>query len=90
MVRKINPFILALLGTVLFLYSCNKETTSIYLDQNKAMLDTEKHYIMLQNYVQGMKAFLQETFVLNDQEALSMIFVGIADLAPIPDGLNHD
>ncbi|MBP6144456.1 MAG: hypothetical protein KA445_02355 [Sediminibacterium sp.] len=49
-------------------------------DENKAMLDTEKHYNMLQNYVQEMKDFLQETFTLNDQEALSMIFSGIGDL----------
>lgn len=49
-------------------------------DENNAMLDTEKHYIMLQNYVQEMKGFLQETFTLNGQEALSMIFSGIGDL----------
>ena len=54
--------------------------SNLTYDQNKAMLDTEKHYIMLQNYVQGMKVFLQETFTLNDQEALSMIFGGIGDL----------
>ena len=54
--------------------------SNLTYDQNKAMLDTEKHYIMLQNYVQGMKAYLQETFTLNDQEALSMIFGGIGDL----------
>jgi hypothetical protein len=54
--------------------------SNLTYDENKAMLDTEKHYIMLQNYVQGMKVFLQETFTLNDQEALSMIFGGIGDL----------
>lgn len=49
-------------------------------EENKAMLGAEKHYIMLQNYIQEMKVFLQETFTLNDQEALSMIFEGISDL----------
>jgi hypothetical protein len=42
MVRKINPFILALLGSIMFLYSCNKETTYIYLDQNKVSADQIK------------------------------------------------
>lgn len=49
-------------------------------EENKAMLGAEKHYIMLQNYIEEMKAFLQETFTLNDREALSMIFEGISDL----------
>jgi hypothetical protein len=54
------------------------------------MSNSEKHYIMLENYVHQMKEFLQETFTLTDEEALSMIFAGIGDLAPEPDITNKD
>lgn len=47
---------------------------------NSTMSNSEKHYIMLENYVHQMKEFLQETFTLTDEEALSMIFAGIGDL----------
>ena len=49
-------------------------------EENKLLGESGKHYLMLQNYIEEMKAFLQETFTLNDQEALSMIFEGISDL----------
>lgn len=64
--------------------------SNLTYEENKLMGESDKHYIMLQSYIQEMKSFLQETFTLNDQEALSMIFAGIADLAPSPDGFNHD
>lgn len=45
---------------------------------------------MLEKYIQKMKVFLQDAFSLNDEDALSMIFEGIADIAPIQDQLNID
>lgn len=64
--------------------------SNLTYEENKLLGESGRHYLMLQNYIEEMKAFLQETFTLNDEEALSMIFEGIADLAPIPDGSNHD
>lgn len=45
---------------------------------------------MLDKYIIQMKDFLQETFTLTDEEALSMIFAGIGDLAPEPDIANNN
>jgi hypothetical protein len=50
----------------------------------------DAHYLMLEKYIQKMKVFLQDAFSLNDEDALSMIFEGIADIAPIQDQLNID
>ncbi len=54
--------------------------TNLTSEINSTMSNSEKHYIMLENYVHQMKEFLQETFTLTDEEALSMIFAGIGDL----------
>lgn len=54
--------------------------TNLTSEGNSMMTDSEKHYIMLDKYIKQMKEFLQETFTLTDEEALSMIFAGIGDL----------
>jgi hypothetical protein len=54
--------------------------TNLTSELNLTMSNSEKHYNMLENYVHQMKEFLQETFTLTDEEALSMIFAGIGDL----------
>lgn len=64
--------------------------TNLTSEENSMMTDSEKHFIMLDKYIKQMKDFLQETFTLTDEEALSMIFAGIADLAPEPDVNNND
>lgn len=64
--------------------------TNLTSEGNSMMTDSEKHYIMLDKYIKQMKEFLQETFTLTDEEALSMIFAGIGDLAPEPDINNND
>jgi hypothetical protein len=64
--------------------------TNLTSEGNSMMTDSEKHYIMLDKYIKQMKEFLQETFTLTDEEALSMIFAGIGDLAPEPDITNKD
>jgi hypothetical protein len=64
--------------------------TNLTSEGNSMMTDREKHYIMLDKYIKQMKEFLQETFTLTDEEALSMIFAGIGDLAPEPDINNND
>ena len=42
--------------------------------------NVESHYLMLQSYINDMKSFLQDTYNLNDDEALSLIFEGIGNL----------
>ena len=64
--------------------------TNLTSEENSMMTDSEKHFIMLDKYIKQMKDFLQETFTLTNEEALSMIFAGIADLAPEPDVNNND
>ncbi|MFZ4103670.1 MAG: hypothetical protein ACOYKI_02970 [Sediminibacterium sp.] len=59
--------------------------TNLTSEGNSMMTHSEKHFIMLDKYIKQMKEFLQETFTLTDEEALSMIFAGIGDLAPEPD-----
>lgn len=54
--------------------------SNLTYEENKLLGESGRHYLMLQNYIEEMKAFLQETFTLNDEEALSMIFEGISDL----------
>jgi hypothetical protein len=64
--------------------------TNLTSEENSMMTESEKHFIMLDKYIKQMKDFLLETFTLTDEEALSMIFAGIGDLAPEPDVNNND
>ncbi len=64
--------------------------TNLTSEGNSMLNHSEKHYIMLDKYIKQMKEFLQEIFTLTDEEALSMIFAGIGDLAPEPDITNKD
>lgn len=42
MVNKINPFLFILLGSIVFLFSCKKETTVVYLNNNNTSADQIK------------------------------------------------
>jgi hypothetical protein len=64
--------------------------TNFTNEEYDAISKSERHYIMLDKYIIQMKDFLQETFTLTDEEALSMIFDGIGDLAPEPDIANNN
>jgi predicted SprT family Zn-dependent metalloprotease len=42
--------------------------------------NVQSHYLMLQYYINDMKLFLQDTYNVNNDEALSLIFEGIGNL----------